>query len=87
MARNTEKRENEKYALQDLDYGEKPEKCGKCDTNTFDLEYGEKHSKMWKMKNAHCRTLSMVRKLKIMKNEKNTLLDMNMARNTEKGRK
>ena len=21
----------------------------------FDLEYGEKHSKIWKMRNAHCR--------------------------------
>ena len=22
----------------------------------FDLEYGKKHSKMWKMRNSHCRT-------------------------------
>ena len=29
MARNTEKRENEKCTLQDLEYDEKPEKRGK----------------------------------------------------------
>ena len=34
--------------------------------------YGEKHSKMWKNRNAHCRTWNIVRKLKIMENEKNT---------------
>jgi hypothetical protein len=39
----------------------------------FDLEYGEKHSKMCTMRNAHSRTWSMARKLKIMENEKNTL--------------
>ena len=27
----------------------------------FNLEYGEKHSKMWKMRNAHCRTWKMAR--------------------------
>jgi hypothetical protein len=41
--------------------------------NLFDLEYGKKHSKKWKMRNAHCRTWSMARKLKIMENEKHTL--------------
>ena len=35
----------------------------------FDLEYSEKHSKTWKMRNAHC----MTRKRKIMENEKHTL--------------
>ena len=29
MARNTEKMENEKCTLQDLEYGEKPENLGK----------------------------------------------------------
>ena len=27
-----------------------------------DLEYGEKHSKMWKMRNAHCKELQYVKK-------------------------
>ena len=32
--------------------------------------------KTWKSRNAHCRTWNMVRKLKIMENEKNTLQGM-----------
>ena len=36
------------------------------------MEYGEKNLKTWKMRNAQCRTWSMVRKLKIMENEKHT---------------
>ena len=39
----------------------------------YDLEYGAKHSKILKMRNAHCRTWSMARKLKIMENEKHTM--------------
>jgi hypothetical protein len=39
----------------------------------FDLEYGRKHSKTFKIGNAKSRTLYMVRKLKIMENEKHTL--------------
>ena len=39
----------------------------------YDLEYGEKHSKTWKVGNVHCRTLGMVRKLKMMENEIYTL--------------
>ena len=35
-----------------------------------DRKYGEKHSKAWKVRNAHCRTWSMEKKLKIMENEK-----------------
>ena len=34
------------------------------------------HSKLWKMKNAHCRMWSMTRKLKIMVNEKHTLQEV-----------
>ena len=29
-----------------------------------DREYGEKHLKMWKMRNEHCRTWKLARKLK-----------------------
>jgi hypothetical protein len=39
----------------------------------LDLEYGKKHSNKWKMKNAHCRTWTMARKLKILENEKHTV--------------
>ena len=63
MARKLKNMENEKYILQDLDYGEESKKT----------IHGEKHSKMWKMRNAHGKTWNMVRKLKIMENEKHTL--------------
>ena len=36
------------------------------------------------MRNAHCRTWSMARKLKIMETETQTLFDQAMARNTQK---
>ena len=39
----------------------------------YDLDYGEKHSKTCKMTNAHCRTWSMAKKLKIIENAKHTL--------------
>jgi len=39
----------------------------------YDQEYGAKHSKILKMGNAHCRTWSMARKLKIMENEIHTM--------------
>jgi hypothetical protein len=39
----------------------------------YDVNHGEKHSKTWKMRNAHSRTWSMARKLKIMDNEKQTM--------------
>ena len=41
--------------------------------HTVDLEYGEKHSKTGKIRNAHCKTWSMERKMKIVENEKHTL--------------
>ena len=39
------------------------------------------------MRNAHCSTKIIARKLKITENEKYTLQDVNMARKTEKGGK
>ena len=39
------------------------------------------------MRNAHCRTWKMARKLKITENEKYTLQDVKYARKTEKGGK
>jgi hypothetical protein len=39
----------------------------------FDLEYVRKFSKTWKMRNAHCITWIIARKLNIMENEKYTL--------------
>ena len=38
-----------------------------------DLEYGENHSLMWKMRNAQCRTWSMVKKMNNVENETHTL--------------
>jgi hypothetical protein len=42
----------------------------------FDLEYGKQHSKMWKMRNAHCRTWNMAIKLEKGKNEELTIKDL-----------
>ena len=39
------------------------------------------------MRNAHCRTWNMVRKLKIMENEKNVLDDLKNEQITEKSEK
>ena len=39
------------------------------------------------MRNAHCRTWNLARKLKIKENEKYTFRTCNMARKTEKGGK
>jgi hypothetical protein len=39
----------------------------------FDLEYGKKHSKTWKMRNAHSGTWIMARKLKNVENGTQTL--------------
>ena len=72
MSRYTEKRENEKYTMYDLDYSEKKKVENERQT-LYDLEYSEKYSKTWKMRNAHCRTCSMVSILKILENEKLTL--------------
>ena len=46
----------------------------------FNLEYGGKHSKTWKMRNAHCRTWSMVRKLKTQEMRHTDCRTWNMAR-------
>ena len=55
------------------------------DTQTlYHLEYGEKYWKWWKMKNAHCRTLNMARKLKSWIVRNKYCRTWNMARNTEK---
>ena len=35
----------------------------------FYLDNGEEHSKKWKMRNTHCRTWNMGKKLKKKKNE------------------
>ena len=39
----------------------------------FHLEYGLQHSKTWKMRNSHCRTWNMARKLQTMENEKHAM--------------
>ena len=57
-----------------MERGKKPEKKIENGTQTVvDLKYGENHSLIWKMRNAQCRTWSMVKKMKNVKNEKCTL--------------
>ena len=58
-----------------MECGEKPEKKKKrkCTQTLVDLKYGENHSLMWKMRNAQCRTWSMVKKMKTVENETRTL--------------
>jgi hypothetical protein len=73
MAGNIEKCKNVKSTLRDLEYDKKTEKRGKVTPKLFDLEYGGKHSKTWKIRNAHYQTWNMARKLKIIKNEKRAL--------------
>ena len=45
MARNSENVKNEKYTLQDLDYGKKTEKPGKEKHTVQDVKYGKKKGK------------------------------------------
>jgi hypothetical protein len=40
------------------------------------MEYGEKHFKTWKMRNGHCRTWNMARKVKNLENARQTLFDL-----------
>ena len=47
------------------------------------MEYGKKHSKTWKIRNAHCRTWNMARKLKNVKVRNKYCLTRNMVRNTQ----
>ena len=65
--------ENGKCTLQELVYGVNIEKSWKMRQNSlFNLEYGE-ILKNVENENAHCRTWSMARKLKILDNEKKTV--------------
>ena len=48
-------------------------KWWKMRTFTWRLEKWRSHWKTWKMRNAHCRTWNMARKMKITKNEKYTI--------------
>ena len=76
MVRNTEKNKKEKYTLQDLDYGKKTEKRGKCVANTVVTVIWRQTLKSGKMRNAHGRIGSMARKLKNVENETQTLYDL-----------
>ena len=77
MARNSEKGENEKCTLQDLNLWQETIKNVENETQTvFDLEYGEIHSKSWKMTNMHCRRCNMARNSEQGENEKCTLQDL-----------
>ena len=74
MARKVKYFENETQTLFDLEVcWETLKKVENEKCTLQDLEYGEKHSKMWNIRNAHCRTWSMARKLKNVENETQTL--------------
>ena len=64
VVRNIEKGENEKCKLQDLVYGDKLKDLENEKHTLQDMKYGEEHGKSWKMRNTHCRTWNMARKLK-----------------------
>ena len=49
------------------------ENHGKWETSTWPLEKWRNHWKRWNMRNAHCRTWNMARKLKITEYEKYTI--------------
>ena len=54
---------NEKYTLQDLDYGQKTEKkkSGKRETHMVGTGIWRETLKTWKMKHKHCITWNMAR--------------------------
>ena len=66
MARNSEILKTEKYiSMICLMAKKKNLKNVENETQTlYDLEYGKKQWKTWKIRNSHCRTWNMVRKLK-----------------------
>ena len=51
--------EYEKYTLKVLDYGEKTDQHGKCDTHTLGSEIWRETVKNVKMRNAHCMIWNM----------------------------
>ena len=80
MARKLKITENSKHTLQDLEYGETLKKVENKTQTLFALEYGEETSKTWKMRNAHCRTWIMVRKLTKKEIEKLTWQDLEFGK-------
>ena len=71
--------ENEKCTHQEMEYDEKPERGGKQEMHTVETGIWQETLKIWKMRNAHCRTWNMVRNLKIQENEERTLQDLKYA--------
>ena len=88
MTKSLKNVKNEKCTLQDLEYGEKTEKHGKCEIQTIRHE-------IWrgKLKNMENLEMSTVRrgiwqrKQKIMENEKHPLDDLKNEEITEKREK
>ena len=73
MARTLKNVKNEKSTLQDLDYGEKTEKRGKRDRNTIWPGNFWEILKNVENGNAQCGILGIIRKLKNIENEAQTL--------------
>ena len=68
--------ENEKCIVYYLEYGEKTENHKKWETHTLGHEIWWGQWEMWKMRNTHCTTWIMTRKLKKVENEKHKLWDL-----------
>ena len=74
MTKSLKNVKNEKCTLKDLEYGEKTENHGKREIYTLGSEIWQgKLKKVEKIRNVHCRTWNVTRKLKIADNEKYTL--------------
>ena len=71
-----------------MEYGKKNENHGKWEIRTLEREIWQgKTEKIGKFRNVHCRTRNMVRKLKIMENEKHSIDDLKNDEITEKHEK
>ena len=61
MTRNTENVKNEKYTLQELEYGKKTNKEENCEKHLVGPGLQRENLKMKKMRQKHCLTWNMVR--------------------------
>ena len=78
------KLENEKCTLQDLEDGDKTEKGKKLETHRIRPGIWQETLKKWKMRNTHCRTWIVLRKLKNEENLTHTLQDLEYGEKTDK---
>jgi hypothetical protein len=88
MERNTEKLGKwEMHTVKPEIWQENWKKIENETKTQYDLEHGEKHWKMWKLRNPHCTTWNMAKKLKNGENETQTLYDLEYGEKPWKLRK